>query len=119
MAKSASAALAFALVSLVAAGAHAADKLRLERMDAKGMPDIKLHLTYVDSDGRAITGRAKEDFKIVIDSAEQGTAKTAQGFEETKDPINVVVVVQLGSAMNSVLEDVKRGVVALADSLPP
>jgi FHA domain-containing protein/VWA domain-containing protein len=109
----------FALVSLVAAGAHAADKLRLERMDLKGSPTIKLYLTYVDSDGRAATGRAKEDFKIVIDSAEQGTASSLQTFEETKDPINVVVVAEIGPAMNGVIEDEKRAIVALADSLPP
>lgn len=103
----------------VAANAHAADKLRLERMNLTGMPDLKLYLTYVDTDGRAITGRAKEDFKIVVDSAEQGSAKSLQTFEETKEVINVVVVVQLNTAMNSVIEDVKRNIAALADALPP
>lgn len=110
---------AFALVSLLAARADAADKIRLERLEVKGMPDLKLYLTYVDSDGRAVTGRNKEDFKIVIDSAEQGVAKAVQTFEETKEPINVVVVVELGAPMSSVIEDIKRGVVGLANSLPP
>ena len=108
----------FALVSLVAGGAHAADKLRLERMDLKGSPTIKLYLTYVDPEGRAITGRAKEDFKIVLDSAEQGTASALQSFDETKDPINLVIVAEVGPPMSSVLDDEKRAIAALADSLP-
>jgi hypothetical protein len=99
--------------------AHAGDKLRLERMDLKGSPTLKLYLTYVDNDGRAITGRAKEDFKIAIDSAEQGTATALQTFEETKEPINVVVVTEIGTAMQSVLADTQRSIASLADSLPP
>jgi FHA domain-containing protein/von Willebrand factor type A domain-containing protein len=119
MRKHALALSALALVALASGAARAADKLRLERMDLKASPTLKLYLTYVDADGRAITGRAKEDFKIVVDSAEQGTASALQTFDETKDPINVVVVAQLGSAMNSVIEDEKRAIAALADSLPP
>ena len=90
-----------ALALLVSSGgaARAAEKLRLERMDLKGSPTIKLYLTYVDGEGRAITGRAKEDFKIVVDSAEQGAASALQSFDESKEPINVVVVAQVGSAV--------------------
>src|SRR5207245_6715519 len=70
----------FAFLSLTAASAHAADKLRLERMDLSRSPDLKFYLNLADSDGRAITGRMKEDFRIVIDSAEQGAAKALQTF---------------------------------------
>ncbi|MGZ3427535.1 MAG: FHA domain-containing protein, partial [Polyangia bacterium] len=110
---------ALALCTLTAGVAHAGDKLRLERMDLTKSPDLKLYLTFLDGEGRAITGRAKEDFKIVIDSADQGPAKILQTFDEAKEPINVAVVVELGPPMTPVLDDIKRGIAALADSLPP
>ena len=109
---------ALALVLSSAGAARAAEKLRLERMDLKGSPTIKLYLTYVDGEGRAVTGRAKEDFKIVVDSAEQGAAAALQSFDESKEPINVVVVAQVGSAMQSVIDSEKSAIGALADSLP-
>ncbi len=108
-----------ALLSLASSTALASDKLRLERLDLKGSPTVKMYLTYADGEGHVVTGRAKEDFKIVIDSAEQGTATTVQSFDETKEPIDVVVVALRGTAFNSVLDDVKRGIGALADALPP
>jgi FHA domain len=111
-------ALAVALVSL-ASTAHAADKLRLERLDVHVSPTVKYYLSYVDGDGRVVTGRAKEDFKIVIDSAEQGVATAVQSFDETKEPINIVVVALVGTNFNSVIEDIKRGIGAIADALPP
>src|SRR2546423_3768201 len=110
---------AVALVSLTAAAAHAAEKTRLERLDVHGNPTLKFYVSVTDSDGRVVTGRNKEDLSIVVDSAEQGAAVQLQTFEETKDPVNLVVVVGNGPAMQSVLEDVKRGIAALADSLPP
>ncbi|HEX8951303.1 MAG TPA: VWA domain-containing protein, partial [Polyangia bacterium] len=110
---------ALALVLSSAGAARAADKLRLERMDLKASPTLRLYLTYVDAEGRAITGRAKEDFRIVIDSAEQGSATVLQTFEESKEPINVVVVAQVGSAMQAVLDSEKSAIGALADALPP
>ncbi|MDB4964458.1 MAG: domain containing protein [Myxococcales bacterium] len=112
-------AAAFAILLAAAAPAHAADKLRLERMDLKASPTLKLYMTMSDSDGRAITGRAKEDFRIVVDSAEQGAAAALQTFDESKEPINLVIVAENGPPMQSVLEDVKRAIAALADSLPP
>src|SRR6185312_12917320 len=114
-----SALLAFAFVIGSAGAAHAADKLRLERLDLKASPTIKMYLTYVDGEGRVITGRAKEDFKISIDSAEQGTASAVQTFDETKEPVNVVVVAQIGTAMQGVIDSEKSAIAALADALPP
>jgi hypothetical protein len=110
---------ALALVSLTAGSARAAEKLRLEKVDLAQMPRLKMYLTYVDGDGRPICGHAKEDFRMVIDSAEQGPAVAAQTFDETKEPINLVVVAQVGSAMQQVIDSEKSAIGALADSLPP
>src|SRR4051812_24622395 len=101
---------AIALVSLTAGAARAADKVRLERMDLKGSPTLKLYLTFVDAEGRAVTGKAKEDFRIVVDSAEQGSATAAQTFDESKEPINLVVVAQIGSAMQGVIDSEKSAI---------
>src|SRR4051794_25366823 len=101
-----------ALVSLTAGAAHAADKTRLERLDVSHNPRLKFYVTVTDCDGRVVTGRNKEDLSIVVDSAEQGAAVQLQTFEETKDPVNVVVVVGNGPSMQSVFEDVKRGIAA-------
>jgi hypothetical protein len=107
-------------LALLALGstAHASDKLKLERLQLKGNPDIKFYLTYLDGDGRPITGRVKEDFKLVLDQADQGTATGVQTFADSKEPMNLVVVVQNGPAMKDVLDDAKRGIGLLADSLP-
>jgi hypothetical protein len=111
-------ALAFAFVALLSSRAHAADKLHLERMDTHQMPTLRFYLTLVDRDGRVASGKQKEDFRLSIDSAEQGAATSLIGFDETKEPINVVVVAEVGSAMSGVIEDEKRAIAALADALP-
>jgi hypothetical protein len=103
----------------MSSSAHAADKLRLERIDFRKTPTINLYLTYLDSDGRAVTGRAKEDFHLILDGADQGPAVGLQTFADSKEPINLVVVAQLSPSMKEVIEDEKRGISNLADSLPP
>jgi hypothetical protein len=113
------AAVAFVLAALVAAPAHAADKLRLERTDLSKMPKMRMFLSLIDRDGRPIPGKQKEEFRLSLDSAEQGPALAVQSFDETKDPINLVILVELSSPVSSVLDDVKRAVGQLADSLPP
>jgi hypothetical protein len=119
MLKRLSVTFAFALSLAAATAAHASDKLKLERIDFKTTPTIKMYLTYLDGDGRPITGRAKEDFKLVLDAVEQGTASAVQSFGDSKEPVNLVVVAQNGPTMKDVLDDAKRGIGLLADSLPP
>jgi hypothetical protein len=109
----------FALASLVAVQAHAADKLRLERTDLAKMPKMRMYLSLIDRDGRPITGKQKEEFRLSLDSAEQGAALAVQSFDETKEPVNLVILVELSSAVSSFLDDLKRSVGQLADSLPP
>lgn len=109
-----------ALAFLLTAGAaHGADKLRLERLDASCWPSPQLYLSFVDGDGRVITGRQKEDFKIILDSAEQGAARTLKTFDATGEPINIVAVVQVSGAMQEVIEELKKGVKSIADALDP
>lgn len=110
---------AVALVSLAAASARAGDKVHLQRMDLTHSPTVKMYLTVVDRDGRPVTGHAKEDFHVSLDSADQGAATAVQTFDEAKEPINLVVVAEVGQPMQGVIDDAKRGIANLADALPP
>ncbi len=114
-----SACIAVVLSSLaLCAPALAADKLRLERIDLTRSPTMKAYLTLTDGDGRLISGRAKEEFKLILDSAEQGAARDLQVFDASNEPVNLVVVVQVSQAMLEVSDDIKKGVKMLANALP-
>src|SRR5689334_4911302 len=82
-------------IGLGATPVRAADKLRLERLDLTKSPTIKMYLTYIDSDGRVVTGRSKDEFKLILDSAEQGGASSVTTFDQAGEPINLVVVAQV------------------------
>jgi hypothetical protein len=114
-------AAAFALLALLvlATPAQAADKLRLERIDLTKSPTMKAYLTLTDGEGRVITGRAREELKLVLDSAEQGAAASLVSFDTSGEPVNLVVCVQVSQAMLDVADDVKKGVKMLANALPP
>jgi len=112
------AALVLLLCSL-ATPARAADKLRLERIDLSKSPTMKAYLTLTDGEGRVVSGRGREEFKLILDSAEQGIAAQLVTFDTSGEPINLVVVVQVSQAMNEVADDVKKGVKMLANALPP
>jgi hypothetical protein len=104
-------------LSFLGSNAFAADKLRLERADVSHWPSVRMYLSYVDGDGRVVTGRGKESFKLALDSAEQGSAAEAKTFDTTGEPVNVVIVAQVSGAMNEVIDEVQKGVRAIADSL--
>jgi hypothetical protein len=107
-----------ALLSLGGA-AHAVDHLRLERIDLTKSPTMKAYLTLTDGEGRVMTGRGREDWKLVLDSAEQGVADEMQSFDASNEPINLVALVQVSQAMLEVSDDVKKGVKILANAMPP
>jgi hypothetical protein len=107
-----------ALASL-GATAQATNKLHLERIDFKTTPTIKIYGTLLDGDGRVITGKQKDDVKLVLDAAEQGAASGLQTFADTKQAMFLVVVAQVNPAAKDIIEDEKRGISTLADALPP
>jgi len=104
-------------VAALGASAHAADKLRLERTNWGNSPYVRYYLSFVDTDGRAITGKTANDFKLSIDSMEQGVARASTTFDQTDEAINVVVVAQNNSAMQEVMEQLKSGIRALSDGI--
>ncbi len=113
---------AFALIaaSLLAverpAAAAPSGGLRLERADVNAYPLVKMYLTYVEADGRIVTGKTRDDFKFIFDSNEQGTAADAKPIDQTGEPVYMVVVVQVSGAMSDALDQEKAGVRALASA---
>jgi hypothetical protein len=110
--------------------ARASDKLKLERIDLTRYPAMKLYLTAVDGEGRTIGGRVREDFNLLIDGMEQnGGASSALPFNQplatandaqpAREPINVLVLVQLSSQMEDALDEIKKGVRAIVDAAGP
>ena len=88
----------------------AADKLRLERMDLIQVADDE-DLPHSRRRRRAGHHRqGAEDFKLILDSAEQGAAARLISFDKTGEPINLVVCAQISQAMLDVIEDIKKGV---------
>ncbi len=130
--------LAAACSLLFGSQAFAANKLRLERIDKNDMPAVKFYLTFVDTDGQVITGKIKDDFKLILDSAEQGAASATVTFDQSParvtaakaaenkasdkkdfEKVNVVAVVQISGVMTEVIDELKKGVRNLADAIPP
>ncbi|MEO6952172.1 MAG: FHA domain-containing protein [Polyangia bacterium] len=106
--------------SLVSGGpAYAADKLRLERLDFPDPPTMRVFLTATDAEGRVVSGRTKDELKLVLDGAEQGPASQLVTFDATNEPVNIIALVQMSQAMLDVADDVKKGVKLLANALPP
>jgi hypothetical protein len=106
-----------AVALLASSTAFAAEKLKIERLSWVKSPTVRQYLTYVDSDGRVITGASGENFKLVLDAAEQTIVPTSTTFDQTGETINVVVVAQVSASMQEVLEEVRRGIRNLADGL--
>src|SRR4051812_30735126 len=69
-------------------------KLHLDRADVRQYPLLKLSLTYVETDGRIVGGRLKEDFKLTFDSAEQGAATDVKTIDQLGEPVYVAIVAQ-------------------------
>src|SRR5690348_4854000 len=78
-----------ALAALFAGGLARAEKpkLHLERVDVDKYPLIKAYLSLVEADGRVVTGKTKDDFKLIFDSNEQGTAADAKPIDQTGEPV--------------------------------
>lgn len=107
-----------AIVLLLSGPAWAqSTKLHMERLNFDSMPDLRVYLTYVEGDGTVITGKTNADFKLLLDSAEQGAAKKLITFDQTKEPIYVMAVVQVSPAMEQVLDEVKKGVKQVAEAV--
>ncbi len=110
---------ALSLVAALAATPGAASAagvagLHLERTDVDAYPLMKLNLSFIEADGRVVTGKTKDEFKLLFDSADQGVAADVKPFDQTAEAVFVVIVAQTSGAMSDAIEDEKRGVRSIA-----
>ena len=93
-------------------------KLRLERFGFDKLPDLKVYITYVEEDGTVIAGRQASDFKLQVDSIDQGAGRVITSFDQAKEPIYVMAVVQVGGAVDErVIAEVKGGLRRVNDAV--
>jgi hypothetical protein len=117
MTKLARFAAAFLVATLAASPALAEKpKLHLQLGDVDNYPLIKTNLVLVENDGRIITGKGPADFKLTFDSNDQNIAADVKTVDQLGEPVYMVVVVQVSTAMHDVIEDVKRGTKQLAQA---
>lgn len=102
---------------LLSGSAHAEDlKVHLEGVVTDKLPTLKTYVTLVDADGKAV--RAGSGYKLMLDQAEQkDLAVQIQAFSEAKEPMDVVVVVQLSPVMEPAISAVREGISKLAKLL--
>ena len=109
---------ALLLCSLGHVGSAAAQsKLRMERLGFDSLPDLKAYLTFVEGDGTPIMGKNGSDFKLLLDSAEAGPASKVIPFDQVKEPIFIIAVVQLTPAVEGVMDEVRKGVRQVAETV--
>lgn len=100
----------FAVLGLMSRGALAQPNLRLERFNFEKVPDVKVYLSFVEEDGTVIGGKNAQDFKLQVDSVDQGGASNLTSFDQLKEPLFVMAVVQVSGVVNErALSEVKQG----------
>jgi hypothetical protein len=99
--------------------AHAGERLRIARLDATQSPTVNLYLDDLDSEGGVMAGRAREAFKLILDGSKPVAATGVQTARELKLPVDIVMVAQLNATMAEALDELRHGIRALAEDLPP
>lgn len=88
-------------------------KVHLEALALDKLPMLKAYVTIVDGEGKAV--RAKSGYKLMLDQQEQKDVEVQfLPFIEAKEPVDVVVVVQLSPVMEPALKNIRDGIKALA-----
>jgi hypothetical protein len=111
-------ALAVTLLCLLSVGrAHAQSvKVHLEGVAIDKLPDLRAYVSVVDEDSKPI--RSKGGFKLQMDQNPLTDLQVnVLSFAESKEPIDVFVVVQVSSVMKDGLSAVKSGISRLAKTL--
>jgi hypothetical protein len=91
-------------------------KVHLESVVADKLPELKTYVSVIDGDNKPL--RIKSGFKLYRDNVEQkDLVITVTSLGEAKEPVDAIVVVQVSSAMEAVLKDVKKGIERLAKAL--
>src|SRR5688572_17732003 len=73
-------------------------KVHLEALALDKLPMLKTYVTIVDGDGKVV--RAKSGYTLILDQQPQKDVEVQfLPFSEAKEPVDVIVVVQLSPVM--------------------
>ena len=111
-------ALAVTLGCLLSATVASADpvKVHLEGVAIDKLPELRAFVNVVDDDLKPV--RSKGGFKLQMDGTPlTDLTTTVQSFAESKEPIDLFVVVQVSSVMKEGLTPAKSGIARLAKML--
>lgn len=91
-------------------------KIHLESVALDKLPELKSYISIVGADGK--TTKTNNGYKLLIDGQEQKDLNvTVTPFSEAKEPIDVVVVVQLSAVMEQALKDIRFSIEKLAKAM--
>lgn len=106
------------LLLLLGQRASAQPNLRLERFNFDKLPDIRVYLSFVEEDGTVIGGKNPQDFKLQVDSVDQGAANNLTTFDQLKEPLFVIGVVQVSGVVNErAISEVKQGLRRISEAV--
>lgn len=107
-----------AMLGILLSRSAFADDIRvlLEGASGEKLPFLKTYVTMVDSDGKPI--RSKSGYKLFLDTVEQKDLQiTHVPVTEAKEPIDLILVVQLSSVMEPAIKSVRTGAEKLAKAI--
>jgi hypothetical protein len=94
-------------------------RLFIDRVDASQPPVVRLYVTELDESARVAPVRAKKDYRILVNGLPQSPAVALQRFSELREPLAVVLVIQVSPSMRDPLAEIvgasKRFIAQLPD----
>ncbi len=91
-------------------------KVHLEGVQTDKLPQLKTYVSVIDGDGKVLSGNS--GYKLLLDQVEQKDLTiSVTPFLEAKEPLDVVVVVQLSPVMEPAMRHVREGISRLAKLL--
>jgi hypothetical protein len=92
--------------------------MRIDRVDIRDAPKVRLYLTELDPQGRVVTTRDEESFTLLVDALPQSAALSVQRFAGSGEPLTLALVMQTSPAMTGVLPHAVEAAKRLVASLP-
>jgi len=103
--------------SALAEGFQRRPEVRINRVDTTKSPEIRIYFTEIDSAAKVVTGRKPKSYRLVVDGLSQGQAESVKTFASLKDPVAVVLVIQISPSMQESLSEVINSAKRLFKSL--
>lgn len=93
--------------------------LRIDRVEVDKPPQVRVHLTDLDRNGKPITDRKGQLYRLLVDGVPQSGASKVQRAEKLGAPVAMTLVIQVSPALRDVLTEAVESSKRLIDALPP